>query len=84
MCVCVCVCACVCVCVCVHIFMMSSCCVLFLCIFHCRHNTAPPLTEDELKQLPQLRARKSLFVQELLLSMLTASSSEDSSDQEGT
>eukprot|EP00731_Ephydatia_muelleri_P020528 Em0013g255a len=49
------------------------------------HSKAPPLTEEELKQLPQVRARKSLFVQELLLSMLTSSSSDDSSDdQEGT
>lgn len=48
------------------------------------NNTAPPLSEEEQKQLPKLRARKSLFVQELLLSMLTSSSSEDSSDQEGT
>lgn len=43
------------------------------------HSTAP-LAEEELKQLPQVRARKSLFVQELLLSMLISSSSDDSSD----
>lgn len=58
--------------------------VTILCLSS-RHSKAPPLTEEELKQLPQVRARKSLFVQELLLSMLTSSSSDDSSDdQEGT
>ena len=40
----------------------------------------PPLTEAEKSSLEQTRADKSLFVQELLLSMLASSSSSSSSD----
>ena len=71
-----------------------TCCNLSLHIHihhttpHCTHSySLPPLSETEKATLEQTRADKSLFVQELLLSMLAASSdssSDSSGSEEGT
>ena len=45
---------------------------------HLHSYSLPPLTEAEKSSLEQTRADKSLFVQELLLSMLASSSSSSS------